>query len=132
MNARNNFARCSQDFSTSWRTVNILPFPEAALGFWELFLSKVLQSLLATTFPTTSNRVMPLQLSHLLRSALVEIGTSSASDQFFDTSLFSHVVCTRNLRKITQHVALTISGRMPAFPFLSFPITSVSSSIVDR
>ena len=79
----------------SQRIVNISEHLHPFLGFWiwELFLSKVLQSLLATTFPTTSSRAVPLQLPHLLRS-----------------------------------------GRMPgvprALPFLSFPIASVSSSMV--
>ena len=146
MNTRNDFAQCSQDFSTSWHTVNIISEQPRSLlkPHWDSGSSSsprvcsLSWMILATTFPTVSSKAMPLQLSRLLRSPFFGIGTSKASDQSFGTSPSFHIACTRSSsssrKSSSQHAALTISGRMPdappAFPFLSLPIASVSSSIV--
>ena len=116
-----------------------LSFPEATLWLRKLILCKLLQSFwstLATTFPTTSSKAIPLQLSHKLKSPFLGIGTSTASHQSTGTFLSLHTSFTSSsssfMNSSSQQTAFSISGRMPdsppAFPLFSFPRALCSSS----
>ena len=97
MKTRNDFA---QDFSTRWRTVKIMSeHPRPFLNpHWDsgssssARLCNLSWMILATTFPTTSSRAMPLQLSHLLSFPFLSFPIASVSSW-----CFSQMVSYRSL-----------------------------------
>ena len=140
------FSLCSQDFSTSCRTVKVI--------FLQLhsFLNPHCDSgnssspshnscsrscrTLATTFPTTSSRVIPLQLSHLLKSLFFGMGTNNEIDKSLRTQLSFHTFTTSSSKVSrnysSQLATLIISRRMPELPpvfsllILQIAVTSTS------
>ena len=141
---RPTLAVCSHDFSTNCLMVKImsvhpLPFlnPHCDSGSSSsvIFCSHS-WSTLATTFPTTTNNGIPLQLSHELRSPFLGIGTSIASHQSAGTLHSLHTSLTNSsshfMHSSVQQAAFNISGRMPVspltFPHFNFPNVFCNSS----
>ena len=128
MKVRKTLDLCSYDFSTSWRTVKIIsaqlraflnPHCDSSNSSSATFCS-LTWSTLATTLPTTSSKEMPRQLSQLLRSPFLGMGSRIASRQSLGTLHCLHTSCTSSIKAdmnvSSQHAAFTISGSIPVEP----------------
>ena len=132
MKTKKHFCLCSKLFSTiclAANTISIQPRffrkPHCASGRTEsMLLDKRLWIMRATTFPKTSKRAIPLQLSHSSRLPFLGIGTIWAFTQSTGTTSESQTATRSSTRwstKTSGHT-FTNSGKIPdshaAFPFL--------------
>ena len=104
---------------------------ESSATVWSLSLIT-----LANSFPITSSKLIPLQLSHIDKSSLLGTGTRVASRHSTGTCFSLHTVPNNNTIKSNngppQH--FTISGKRPllpaAFPTLILDNVATTSSLV--
>ena len=111
-------------------TVNQAPLPQLTAELSRCWI------ILAKTFTKTSNKLIPLQLSHDVKSPFFGIGTIIASLQSLGTASSLHTVWKRSrMLSLKQGpLLLTSSGKIPLFPpalcILKLPIASLISSSV--
>jgi len=130
-NSINKAESCSLLFSTSCHAVKImsahpLPFLNPHCDSGRIFSATTCSlscRILANTFPTTSSRLMPRQLSHSCRSPFLGMGTTSACFQSSTTSPSLHTVSITFsiLLNSLSPPARSSSGRMPVCP-PAFPL----------
>ena len=104
MYTRNALVRCSWHFSMNWRTTKAisehdrpLRKPHCSSGSTSSASScRRPRIILAQSFPTTSSNATPRQLSPLVTSPFLGMGTISASTQSLGTAPLAHTSLIRS------------------------------------